>query len=105
MNLYDYSVLQFFGTLNVDFVLNVALLACIFLILHYEGAILFKFCTVAVQKSATFTNGVHRKKTLFFSKQQHPQLTLLENFSLVLSAVHQINQYNKPKCHSGITLR
>jgi hypothetical protein len=105
MNLYDYSVLQFFGTLNVDFVLNVALLACIFLILHYEGAILFKFCTVAVQKSATFTNGVHRKKTYFFFKLQQSQLTLLENFSAVLSAVHQINQYNKPKCHSGITLR
>ena len=38
MNLYDYSVLQFFGTLNVDFVLNVALLACIFLILHCGSA-------------------------------------------------------------------
>jgi hypothetical protein len=66
MNLYDYSVLQFFGT---------------------------------------FTNGVHRKKTYFFFKLQQSQLTLLENFSAVLSAVHQINQYNKPKCHSGITLR
>ena len=105
MNLYDYGVLQFFGTLNVDFILNVALLACIFLILHYKGAILFKFCTVAVQKLPTFTNGVHRKKPYFFFKLQQSQLTLLENFSLVLSAVHQINQYNKPNCHSGITLR
>ena len=72
MNLYDYSVLQFFGTLNMDFVLNIALLACISCVLHYDGAILLKFRTVAVQKSPKFTNGVHRKKPYFFSNYNIP---------------------------------